>query len=978
MRSSLHRVLCSLPLLFLLGSPSAFVAAQSLSNLSHQAWTTENGLPQNSVHAIFQSRDGYLWIATENGIARSDAIEFKTFQHENTPAITSGDICCFAQGDGDSTVWIGTSDAILRYNNGSFQRYGTAQGLPSPAILSLASVNGAIYALTDAGLARFDGSRFVPIPTPSLPTAISASGDNLLIATASGLLQYRANTVSRAYQQLLPSTQPIRAFGYLPDRTMWQRTATDLTLIANGSPRAIGPAALNGAHIQFFLPSFQGGLWIGTNRGLYRMDDPLATPHLQPDLETNSILSLREDAEGDLWVGTEAGGLHVLRHRNFHPLAGTADRMDTAITQTTDGAVWVGSNGDGLDRWLSGTKHSLSTRDGLPSDVILSLAPGPVEDLWVGTPDGLSHIQSGHITSTTSADGLPDDFIRSIFLDRDRTLWVGTRRGLAHIDGSKITTITSANGLGSNLIGALVRPGGSDDLWVATLDGLSLLRNGSVQTYTTKDGLSGNTITALYADTQGNLWIGTRGKGLSVRTAAGRFLAFHRDDLPETVDSIIGDNRGSLWLGSAHGILRVRLYEMIACAASSTCTLHINRYGTSDGMPTEEVSAIGHPAVWKTAEGSLWFATRKGVAIVDPANLFLNRVPPPVSIERFTVDDIEQQDGVKIAPGHNRLAFQYAALSFVAPARVRYRYRLEGFDKEWIEAGARRTAFYTNLPPGHYRFVVQAANNDGLWNERGAAISFSIHPPFYRTIWFISLLTALLLLLVLVMYRLRLRRLRSQFNAVLAERTRVAREIHDTLAQSFVGVSVQLEIANQLLAHEQVDAARQQIDQTRAYVREGIDEARRSIWDLRAASAQNTLPTRISRAAEQTGTPSLQVQVHISGTYRPLDPAIENEILRIAQESLANVSHHSRASSATLSLTYKPGELVLSIIDNGRGFSINEVPSHSGNGHFGLQGMRERAHNISGYLSVISSPEQGTQVKLTVPLTSQKGGTHHA
>lgn len=971
MRSFLHpRLLLTL---FLLAVASALAGAQSSSDLSHQAWTTENGLPQNSVHAIFQSRDGYLWIATEGGIARSNAVEFKIFQHENTPSLASNDICCFAQGVDDSTVWIGTADGILRYSGGSFQRFSTQQGLPSPDVLSLVSANDSIYVLTGAGPARFDGNRFSAIAAPSTPTAISTSGDSLLIAMPAGLLQYRGNALSPAYQQLMPTTQPIRAFGYLPDHSLWQRTANELTFIANGNPRTIGPSALNGAHIQSFLPSFQGGMWIGTNHGLYRLDDAISAPRLEPDLDADNILSLREDAEGDLWVGTENSGLHVLRHRNFHTLPGGSENMVTAITQTTDGAVWVGSNGDGLSRWLSGAKRTLSTRDGLLSDIILSLATGIAEDLWIGTPDGLNRLQGGRITSITSADGLPDDFIRSIYPDRDGTIWIGTRRGLAHLDNGKITTFTHADGLGSNLIGAMVRPRSSDDLWIATLNGLSLLHgNGTIYNYTTKDGLSGNTITALFPDTQGNLWIGTKANGLSVRTVDGNFIAVRRDDLPETIDSIVGDNQGSLWLGSAHGILRTRLYEMIACASSPACTLHINRYGTSDGMPTEEVSAIGHPSVWRTAEDSLWFATRKGVAIVNPGSLFLNRVPPPISIERFTVDDVEQPNGITIGPGHNRFAFQYAALSFVAPPRVRYRYRLEGFDSHWIEAGSRRTAFYTNLPAGRYRFLVQAANNDGVWNERSTAIAFVIRPPFYRRFWFIALVTLLVGATIFVLYRMRLRRLRSQFNAVLAERTRVAREIHDTLAQSFVGVSVQLELANQLLAHEQVDAAREQIDQTRSYVREGIDEARRSIWDLRAASAQNTLPTRLSHLAETTSSQSLPVQVQIGGTYRPLDPSIENEIFRIAQEALANVVRHAKATSAALNLNYEPGELQLTVTDNGRGFSTG-APQSSPNGHFGLQGMRERAHNIGGHLSVTSSPDSGTRIKLTVQLATLKG-----
>lgn len=944
------------------------------ANLGHQAWTTESGLPQNSVHAIFQSHDGYLWIATEAGIARFNGIEFKLFQHENTPAIASDDICCFAEIPGSNSVWIGTADGLLRYDSNSFRRYTTANGLPSPEILALASDANSLYVLTGNGLARFDGNAFSAVPLPSAPAAIALyAGDGLLIATPDGLMQYRQGSLSRAYQQFAPSKDPIRAFGNLSDRTLWQQTRSDLTFIANGNPRTINARSLNGARIQSFLPASHGTLWIGTSKGLYRLDDATSMPQLQPELGSNSILSLLEDAEGNLWVGTETGGLHVLRHRNFITLPALGDHMITAIAQTSDGAMWLGSNGDGIDRWLNSSTRHLSTHDGLLSDIALSLAPGSDGDLWLGTADGLNHIQGSRIESFTDAEGLPDDFIRSLLLDRDNTLWIGTRRGLAHLHDHTVATFTRANGLRSDLVGALLQPAGSSDLWIATLDGLSLLHNGAIKTFTTADGLSGNIITSLFEDTGGNLWIGTRGNGLTLRTPDGRFTALNRQDLPETVDSILDDDTGSLWLGSSHGITRAPILDLLACASSAACNLHLNRYGTSDGMPTEEISAIGHPAAWKTLEGTLWFATRKGVAIVDPTRLFLNRVPPPVSIERFTVDDVEQHDGARIPPHHTRFAFEYAGLSFVAPSHVLYRYQLEGFDKQWIEAGTRRTAYFTNLPPGSYRFHVQAANNDGLWNEAGSVLSFTVRPPFYRTAWFLLLVAAFLAGLIALLYRMRVRRLRSQFTAVLAERTRVAREIHDTLAQSFVGVSVQLELATQLLAHQQIDAARQQLSRTSAYVREGIAEARRSIWDLRAATAQNTLPTRLSQLAEQSSSNDLALQLNIGGTYRPLDTATENEILRIAQEALTNITRHAHASSATIELRYDASQLTLTITDNGHGFSLDQADSLTANGHFGLQGMRERAAQIGAQLTVVTSPGQGARITLNLPLTSEKG-----
>ena len=392
-------------------------------------------------------------------------------------------------------------------------------------------------------------------------------------------------------------------------------------------------------------------------------------------------------------------------------------------------------------------------------------------------------------------------------------------------------------------------------------------------------------------------------------------------------------------------------------------------------MPTEESSSIGHPSAWKTSQGLFWFATRKGVAITDPNHLYENHVAPPVVIEDFTVDGARQNTSSReldIPPGHDRFVFEYVGLSYVAPSKVRYRYMLEGFDKQWTSAGIRRIAYYTNLPPAHYRFRVQAANNDGVWNDAGAELAFRLRPPFYRTAWFVLLALVLVAAIAALLYRLRVRRLRSQFDAVLAERNRMAREIHDTLAQSFVGVSVQLELTAHLLTQSQVAAAHQQIDRTREYVREGLAEARRSIWDLRAITSQGTLPTRLTHLAEQSGTDQLRIQLTIGGTYRPLTPDVEGEILRIAQEALSNIARHSGATQVSVDLRYHSTRLTLIVFDNGKGFQVSDN-SLSSKGHFGLQGMRERAGQISAELSINSSEGQGTVVTLDVPVEAGKG-----
>ncbi|MDW5266368.1 MULTISPECIES: sensor histidine kinase [Acidobacteriaceae] len=973
-----HPVVRFLFFWMLCGIVTLTVRAQDVNNLGHQSWSTENGLPQNSVHQVYQSSDGYIWIATEDGIARFDGIDFKVFNHENTAAFTSSDTCCIAE-DAAGALWIGTSDGLVQYAKGNFRHYS----LPDVVLSLSTDDNGGLVALTGNSLLRFDGKDFLPISLPSsaTPTAVARAADgSLWVAATAGIFQYQHGHFRPVPLNPGVAAESIEAIGSLPGNGLWIRTTSGITLIQNGHQRTLQTGHdLPVTRIQSALADSRGDLWIGTNQGLFVLNlrNSNSQPQRQSALGTSSILSTFEDREGNLWVGTETSGLDILRQQNFRTVPELSDRVITAIVQASDGAMWAGTNGDGLDRWQAGKLEHYSVRNGLLSEIILALAPGASGGIWVGTPDGLNHIEGGKVTSYTSADGLPDDLIRSLLVDGDGSLWIGTRRGLAHWQNNRFTIFTQANGLKSNLIGALLEPqasGSQHDLWISTLNGLSRLRDGRISTYTTKEGLSGDVITSLAEGQHGLLWIGTKGEGLSAYWN-GISASFRRSDLPQTVDSILKDDHDNLWLSSTHGITRVSASRLMSCGSSSECNPRPISYGRSDGMPTEEASAIGHPSAWKTMQGQLWFATRKGVAIADPDHLSENHIPPPVVIERFTLDDMElplSASEQSIPPGHNSFAFQYAGLSYAAPSKVRYRYILEGFDKQWTQAGSRRIAYYTNLPARHYRFRVQAANNDGVWNEAGASLSFYVKPPFYRRPWFLLLALLCIAGIVVLLYRLRLRRLHSQFQAVLAERNRVAREIHDTLAQSFVGVSVQLELTAQLLAHSQIDAAGQQIDRTREYVRDGLAEARRSIWDLRAATAQHTLPTRLTRLAEQSSTEKLPIQLKIGGTYRPLAAAFEDEVLRIAQETLSNVSRHANATHVSIDLRYHSSRLTLSITDNGRGFEASDktLPAR---GHFGLQGMRERAAQIHAQLILESAPGQGTTVKLEAPIATQKG-----
>jgi signal transduction histidine kinase len=542
----------------------------------------------------------------------------------------------------------------------------------------------------------------------------------------------------------------------------------------------------------------------------------------------------------------------------------------------------------------------------------------------------------------------------------------------------RFTNYSSTDGLGSDLVGAMIEGKGDDGrgpLWIATLGGLTRFDNGKFTTLTTRDGLSSNVITALHSSADGTLWIGTNQGGLN-RLRGGKITGFPTETthLPESIYAILEDAEGNLWLSSKTGIYSVAIQALNDYADHRSASIEVTGYGTADGMKIGEGSSGGHPAAWRLANGEMWFATLKGIVAVDPAHLSRNAIPPPVVIEQVLIDDqpVEAAGALVVSPGRSRFEFHYAGLSFIAPQKVHFRYRLEGFDRDWVDAGTRRTAYYTNLPPGNYRFRVLASNNDGVWNETGASLALRLRPRFYQTYWFYAVLLLSLALLVYCIYRWRLRQAELRFAAVLSERGRIAREIHDGLAQGLVGISVQLELVNRLLSSS-VDAARSQLEHARGLVKDSLAEARSSIWDLRSQAAETEdLATRLSRmaaTATERSEPRIRVKSKVSGTYRPLPPKAETELLRIAQEAVNNAVRHAKPEHIAIELRFGARELHMTIQDDGCGFDGQPHPESSGpEGHFGLAGMRERAAQIGGSLAIDSAPGKGTQVSVSIAI----------
>lgn len=973
MRRLRHFPVAAALLFIAITSSPALDPNRSLNEFGHQSWLTENGLPQNTVQAIVQTQDGYLWIGTQEGLARFDGLNFAVFDKENTPAFKSNDIR-FLHPDRQGRLWISTSYGLVCRHDGKFTSYTVNEGLADNSIGPIVEdASGNIWIGTGGGLARFANGSFQTLTTDNglssnLIQTLSARPDGtILVGTPAGIQSLSGDrfTTWPIPSQLLPAN--VTAIAETSDGQLWLGTLDGLFGVDGQTT-----IPLPNNRISALLVDREGALWIATAGGVARYQNgKVETFSAANGLSSNLVLSVFEDREGSIWIGTEAGGLNQLKSKKFITFTtreGLPSDLVKAIYQDPQGGIWIGSNGGGLTLFKDGRFTTWTTKDGLSSDVVLSLAGDTEGTLWIGTPDGLNRFRDGRFQFFTFADGLANDLVRSVLVDRNGVLWVGTRGGLNSFRDDVFTTYTTRDGLANNFIGAIFEDS-KGSLWVGTLGGLSRIKDGKFQTFTTNDGLSSNTVISLYEDESGDLWIGTNGGGLN-RLRGGKFVSFtSRNGLSaDVIYRILEDKQQNLWCSSNKGIFRINKAELEKVTSGAGAGLNPVFYGPADGTLTREVSGGGHPAGWQTSDGRMWFATIKGLAVIDPEHIPLNTSPPPIAVEQLIVDNQPTPVNGKasLSPGTSRLDFYYTALSFIAPENVRFKYRLEGFDDNWIDAGSRRVASYTNLRPGNYRFRVIAANNDGVWNESGAAVDLYLQPHFYQTYWFYLLCAVLLAVAGWQLYRLRVRRMAFEFRAVLSERNRIAREIHDNLAQDILGISVQLELVARLMPAA-AEAAKGHLDRARMLVRNSMTEARRYVWDLRSQELhKKDLPAALRDTTKRlTADTGIEAVVEVTGPLQPVPVPVETNLLRIGQEAVNNAVKHSHAKRIDVGLNFDTHNVRLSVRDDGRGFNPNDQIA---DGHFGLIGMRERAEQIGGVLTIESANERGTHIAVDVPL----------
>jgi signal transduction histidine kinase/streptogramin lyase len=762
---------------------------RSLAQLPHRAWQTADGLPQNSVLTLQQTQDGYLWGGTWEGLVRFDGVSFTVFDETNTPALPGRSIRNLALGR-DGTMWIGTTKGLARMREGAFFAVQSPADTPLRNISDvLAARDGSVWLTTeDRGVTRLFESRFQTWTTTQglasnemLSITEDAAG-TVWVGGAGGLQRWTGSewTAPVAFEGRERVSVSSLLFGR--DGTFWVGLDDgDVYRFEEGRPRRVPEASRPGAPIAALFMDRAGALWVGSlGQGVLRLMNgqrsEVESGHMLAGSLVNDVL---EDAEGNIWLGTEARGLHRLKDAPFVPYGtpeGMAHEMVLAIRETRDGSLWFGTVGGGATRMQGDRMSSLSMADGLVLDRVRALAEGQDGSVWFGTRGGISRWQAGTITSFGTAQGLQDLRAYLLAVDTAGTLWVGTPTGLSSWNGTRFEPFTPPGALPGTAL-TLLRESAAGGLWVGTMGGgLAHLQDGQVRVVTPEGGPLKSEPLAIHEDTTGVLWIGTN-DGL-YRWKQGQFRRFTVADglFDDRIFAILADERGNLWMSCNKGIFRVAQAELEAVAEGRLERATSRAYGADDGMRSEECNALGSPAGWKDRSGRLWFPTIRGAVAYTPGHEEKRTPPPPVLIEELYVDGraVPAAERQGIDAGEGQLELHYTSPGLRAPNRLRFRYQLEGFDRHWVQAGTRRVAYYTHLPPGSYRFRVAAEYADGGGAAREATLDFYLRPRWHQTWQFrlACVLAAVLLVAGAVWLRMhQLRQHQRELQARVDERT---------------------------------------------------------------------------------------------------------------------------------------------------------------------------------------------------------------
>lgn len=971
----------------------------------HDAWGTKQGLPQNTVTALLQTRAGYLWFGTYGGVVRFDGVKFTVFNAGNTEGLKGNRVYALCEGR-DGSLWIATGDGGLsRYQQGKFTAYGEKDGLPSPGITSvLEDRSGALWLASRVGLVRWQNGRFTTfttadgLPSLAISSIVQDRAGTLWVGTAAGLFKYQDGRFAVYATPDSLSHEYIHALYESRDGSLWIGTRdVGLRRLQAGVISAYTTAhGLSSNTITSLAEDREGQLWIGhelTGTDRLNVSNGTVIAYAKKDgLSDDGVYCIAVDEERNIWIGTGRGGLNRLRLGKVTPFGeeqGLPDTSTVAVTEARDGAMWIASACGGVTRVEAGHVTRYLPDQITPNGCIWSLCADRDGSVWIGSwGGGLARYQGGRFSRYTTANSaLSNNVVLALYQDRAGALWIGTLQGLHRWQNGQTRVYRTSDGLVSDDV-RFITEDRAGALWLGTVNGVSRFKDGQFTNYTTADGLPHNVVRAIHEDDAGTIWIGTYAGGLC-RLKDGHLFAFTKSGTnksgltDEVVSRILDDGLGNFWLSGNQGITCVSQRDLNDYADGKLSVLKPVLYGSADGMKDSECNGGSQPAGWRTREGRLWFPTQRGVAIVSPGTLLLNQRPPPVLIERCMIDRAETAcDGaVRIEPGQTGLEIHYTGLSLVKSEQVRFRYRLAGLSDEWVEAGTQRAAYYSYLPPGPYTFTVLAANSDGVWNTQGRQLHIVVVPRFWQTWWFRLVLFGTVAGLAFAFYRGRLTRLENarQVQEVFArqliesqerERKRIAAELHDSLGQNLLVIKNRAILGNQVAAN--TAAAQEQFGEITDAVTEALNEVREIAYNLRPyhldrVGLTGALEAMVEKIAEASG-------IAFTITVAPVDNLFPNEVelslYRIAQECLNNIVKHAQATAASFTVERDDHHLRLTIHDNGRGFSPEALAADTTRRGFGLLGMAERVRLLGGVYTLQSAPGQGTTTTVQLPLSA--------
>jgi signal transduction histidine kinase/ligand-binding sensor domain-containing protein len=976
-----------------------------ISQFTHTSWTAKDGVP-GPVRAIAQTPDGYLWLGTEAGLYRFDGLHFVAWEPRFGEQILGSSVWSLCTSR-DGSLWIGfSSGGIGQLRNGHLKNYSRADGVPDGGILSIVE-NGdsSIWAGGQYGLTKLEGGSWRQVgaesgyPAPGAQALFVDRRGTLWVATDGLDFGFskdpvRRNTIlslarnAKSFVATRESVGQVWMMAEAPDGDVWIADASGHTVRPIMSRRKSEASIKVSAKPFSVLFDRDRSLWIGPDQGgLFRVVDVRQPERALPDQlwaregSSDQVFSALEDREGNLWFGT-AVGLDRFRENKVIAYSngeGLTPDQRLALASTRDGSVWLVSyTSDTFQRLRRGqiTTSKLPAYSRSDTTRILSLYADGNSRIWLGGSFSLAEGDEGNVSFMKVPDIEQGAMVHAIARDARGDLWItvwgGDKGGgVLRLRDGHWTDFRNRVNLPQYRCRVLYGdPLGR--LWLGFEDGeVAVHEREEFHVYSSKDGLPVGKVLAITRDRTGNFWIGSEG-GLS-RFDHGHFVTLNKKNgLPgNSVSGIVEDDEGFLWLAGTLAILRVSSQELEKALLSPSYRMEGVSFDATDGLRGLPRQLEPFPTAIRSIDGRLWFSTSEGVAVIDPGHLAKNIVPPPVTIEALKADDrtLIPSSGLRLRPRTRNLQFEYAALSLTAPEHVQFRYKLEGYDDDWRGPVSAREVTYTNLAPRNYRFRVIACNSDGVWNEDGAWLDFTLIPAFYQTNWFRSLCVVCAVLVVWAIYRVRVlkisRAIGARFDERLAERTRMARELHDTFLQTIQG--------SKLVADDALDPSSDPIRMRRAmeklsvWLESAMQEGRAALNSLRTGTTQtNDLAEALRRVTGDGLIPSsMAVTFSVTGDAREMHPIVRDEIYRIGYEAIRNACMHSGASRLEVELRYTR-DLTLRVDDNGTG--IDPVIADRGkDGHFGLQGMRERAARIGGKLALGSSPNSGTEIKLVVP-----------